>query len=378
MPDNNATPFPAETGARPSDAEIAHEKRRKFMRWGLIGLGPLVVLLVGGWFFLTGGRYVSTDDAFVKTDLATISTQVPGQVATVYVSNNQRVTAGQVLFELDPATYVTTLSQAEADLANVQNQIAALRANYREKAAMLQNAVETVAYQKTEYDRQDRLRKGGASSQQQLDQARHNLDVSQRNLDAMQQQMAALQAQLSGDVDTPTEELAQYKAALAKRNDAQISLDRTKVVAPSDGIAANVTVRPGDYVTAGQPVFSVAEIDTLWVEANFKETQLTNVLDGQPATVKVDAYPGVTWKAKVESLSPASGGEFSALPAENSSGNWVKVVQRIPVRIAVLPPNDSSKDKAPQLRAGMSVTVEIDTKPPATQVSADDNGKPQG
>ena len=149
--------------------------------------------------------------------------------------------------------------------------------------------------------------------------------------------MAAIQAQLGGDVNKPTEELATYRAALARRDDAALALSRTKVVAPAAGVVANVTLRPGDYISTGTPVFSLAEIGHTWIEANFKETELTHVVPGQEATVTVDTYPGITWKARVESLSPASGNEFSLLPAQNSSGNWVKVVQRIPVRLALEP-----------------------------------------
>jgi membrane fusion protein (multidrug efflux system) len=332
--------------------------RRRRIRWLLIGLGPLLAIVVGSWFYFTSGRYSSTDDAFVKTDLVSISPQVPGQVAAVYVQNNQRVQAGQVLFDLDSASYRIALDQAEANLASVRDQIAALRANYHEKAAALISAQQTAAYQQHEYDRAANLRKTSAVSEQQFDQVRHNLEQAQQNVVAVQQQMAAIAAQLGGDVNTPIEALAQYRAALARRDDAQVSLDRTKIKAPADGVVANVSLRPGDYITAGQSVFSLAEIDHVWIAGNFKETDLTHVVAGQPATVTVDTYPGVAWKATVESVSPASGNEFSVLPAENSSGNWVKVVQRIPVRLKL-----EQQPDAPQLRAGMSVYATIDTGP---------------
>jgi membrane fusion protein, multidrug efflux system len=334
-----------------------NDSRRRRLRWGLIALGPLLVVIVGGWLYLTGGRYVSTDDAFIKTDLVPISAQVPGQVASVTVANNQHVDAGQVLFTLDAASYRAALDEAEANLGHVRDQIAALRANYTERQATLKSAEEAATYQQREYERQQRLRASGAVSEKQLDDARHNYEQAARNADAVRGQIAAILAQLGGSIDTPTEELPQYRAALAKRDDAQIALGRTVVKAPAAGVVANVTIRPGEYVAAGQPIFSLAELDHLWVEANFKETQLTHVADGQTATVTVDAYPGVTWNAKVESVSPASGNEFSVLPAQNSSGNWVKVVQRIPVRLAIAP-----QANAPQLRAGMSVDVEIDTE----------------
>lgn len=339
------------SGKRPFD-------RRRKIRWLLIGLGPLLVLIVGGWFYFTSGRYATTDDAFVKTDLVSVSSQVPGQVSRVLVQNNQRIAAGQVLFEIDPASYKIALAQAEANVANVRNQIEALRANYAEKQAELKSAQQTVDFQQTEYNRAASLRKTSAVSQQQLDQARHNLEVAQQNVAQVQQQMAAILAQLGGDTATPVENLPQYRAAVARRDDAQLALDRTEVKAPADGVVANVTLRAGDYVTAGQQVFSLAEIGHVWVVGNFKETDLTHVVDGQPAKVTVDTYPGVTWNAKVESVSPASGNEFSILPPENSSGNWVKVVQRIPVRLKLEP-----QAGAPLLRAGMSVYATIDTGP---------------
>jgi membrane fusion protein (multidrug efflux system) len=340
-------------GARPPAAS-----RRQLVRWGLIGLGPLVVLIAAAWFYVTGGRYVSTDDAFVKTDLVSINAQVPGQVTGLYVHNNQSVDAGQLLFELDPRSYQIALDQAEANLINVKSQIDSLRANYLEKAAMLKNAEETVQFQQREYNRQANLRSSGVASEQKVDEARRAYDNAQQQTDVVRQQMAAIQAQLGGDVNKPTEELATYRAALARRDDAALALSRTKVVAPAAGVVANVTLRPGDYIGTGTPVFSLAEIGHTWIEANFKETELTHVVPGQEATVTVDSYPGITWKAHVDSLSPASGNEFSLLPAQNSSGNWVKVVQRIPVRLAIEP-----QPGAPQLRAGMSVVAEIDTGP---------------
>ena len=332
--------------------------RRDLIRWGLIALGPLVVIIAATWYVLTNGRYASTDDAFVKTDLASISAQVPGQVVRVHVVNNQRVEAHDLLFEIDPSSYQIALSQTEADLANVASQIAALRASYFEKAAQLKDAEDRIQFQQREFNRQANLRASGVASEQKLDEAKRALDNAQRQAEMMRQQMAATAAQLNGDANTPTQQIPSYRVALARRDDAALALIRTKVVAPADGILANVTLRPGDYVTAGAPVFSLAEVGHTWFEGNFKETDLTYVTAGQPATVTVDTYPGVTWSAHVESLSPASGNEFSLLPAQNSSGNWVKVVQRIPVRLSVDHP-----ENGPPLRAGMSVYVEIDTGP---------------
>lgn len=349
---DTARPVAVEGGGAPG------RSRRQLIRWGLIGLGPLLVLIAAAWFYVTSGRYVSTEDAFVKTDLVSVNAQVSGQVTALYVENNQKVNAGQLLFEIDPQSYQIALDQAEANLTNVRSQIASLRANYLEKSAMLKNAEETVQFQQREYNRQVNLRSSGVASEQKVDEARRAFDNAQRQAEVVRQQMAAIEAQLGGDVNKPTEEIAIYRAAVGRRDDAALALSRTKVFAPGAGVIANVTLRPGDYINAGAPVFSLAEIGHTWVEANFKETELTHVLPNQPATVTVDTYPGLTWRAHVESLSPASGNEFSLLPAQNSSGNWVKVVQRIPVRLAIEP-----QPGAPQLRAGMSVAVEIDTGP---------------
>lgn len=340
------------------EARAPARSRRPLIRWGLIGLGPLVVLLAAAWFYVTSGRYVTTDDAFVQTDLVSVNAQVPGQVTGLYVQDNQSVTAGQLLFELDPRSYQIALAQAEANLSNVASQIASLRANYLEKFALLKNAEENIQYQQREFNRQNNLHSSGVASEQKVDEQQRALENAQQQADAIREQMAAIQAQLGGDTSKPTEDLPMYQAALARRDDAALALSRTKVFAPAAGVVAHVTLRPGDYVNAGMPVFSLAEVGHTWIEANFKETELTHVLPGQEATVTVDTYPGITWKARVESLSPASGNEFSLLPAQNSSGNWVKVVQRIPIRLAIEP-----QPNAPVLRAGMSVIVEVDTGP---------------
>jgi membrane fusion protein (multidrug efflux system) len=337
-------------------ARVDPNYRRRLIRLVLLTVGPLLVVIASAWVYLAGGRYVSTDDAYVKTHLISINAQVAGQVTAVNVRNNQRVAAGDPLFEIDPASYQIALAQAEADLANTSSQIASLRASYLEKTAMLRNAEANIRFQQTEYNRQTQLQATGNAAQQRVDQAKVNLEQAQQQADVARQQMAGIQAQLGGDVNAAVETTPQYKAALARRDNAALALSRTRIVAPTAGVVANVTLRPGDYIGSGVPIFSLAEADQVWIDANFKETDLTHVTAGQAATIKVDTYPGITWTAKVESISPASGGEFSILPAQNSSGNWVKVVQRIPVRLVIDPRPD-----APQLRAGMSVSTTIDT-----------------
>jgi len=200
------------------------------------------------------------------------------------------------------------------------------------------------------------MSKSNLVAQTQVDEAHHNLTVAQQQLPALQQELAGILARLGGEADGAPEKNPRYLAAQAVRDQAALDLARTEVRAPANGNIANLTLRPGDYVKTGTPIFSLVETDHLWVEANFKETDLTHVLAGQPATVTIDTYPGVTWQTDVASISAASGAEFALLPPQNSSGNWVKVVQRIPVRLEIV-----GRAGQPPLRAGMSATIEIDT-----------------
>jgi len=337
-----------------------HKPRRRaprhYTRWTLLALGPIAVILGAGFAYLSGGRYVDTDDAYVKTDIVSINAQASGQLVAIHVHDNQAVKTGELLFELDPKSYQIAVKQAEANMAAIADQIAVLRASYLEKQAALQQAQATAAFQQREYERQSRLSRSGVASEQKLDQTRHDLEQAQQQIGVIRQQLAGIRAQLGGSESAPKQDLAQYQVAMQRVEDAKLALARTKVFAPADGVVANVKIRPGDYVNAGTPVFSLAEVGHVWIEANFKETELTYVAAGQPATVTVDTFPGTIWRGNVASLSPASGGEFSVLPAQNASGNWVKVVQRIPVRIVF-----ENANVQPQLRAGMSVSISIDT-----------------
>jgi membrane fusion protein, multidrug efflux system len=347
---------------RPRESAATRQKappasRRKRVRWLLLILGPLVLVAAGLYLYLTGGRYVTTDNAFVEADKVTISTDVSGTVAEVAVRNNERVTTGQLLFRLDDEPYRIALAGAEAQLATVRNDIAALQASYREKLAEIQQAQADIEFFDREFKRQQDLASRQVAAQTTLDQARHNLQTSQQKLTALKQQAQGILAQLGGDPDQPIEKQARYLQAQAQVDKAKRDLRRTTVEAPMAGIVTNVdALQVGEYLPAAQAAFSLVATDHVWVEANPKETDLTFLKPGDAATVTVDAYPGREWRASVASIAPASGAEFSVLPAQNASGNWVKVVQRVPVRLRVDVPAD-----APPLRAGMSVDVSIDT-----------------
>jgi membrane fusion protein, multidrug efflux system len=331
---------------------------RQRLRLPLMLAGPVVVLLGAAYWYLTGGRYVSTDDAYVQAARVQVSTDVSGRVVAIDVKDNEKVSTGQMLFRLDPRPFQIAVDEAKAQLATVRYQIHALKATYHQKRADARAAEATVDYQQHEFERQQRLLASGTASQQQFDQARQAYETGRAQLASKQQDVAVALANIGGDPDIPLEQHPMVQHAQAALDRAELNLSYTEIRAPENGIATKVDqLQVGNYVTASTPLFSLMSTDRVWVEANFKETELTHMRSGQQATVEVDTYPDVTFSAKVESLSPGTGLTFALLPAENATGNWVKVVQRLPVRLHLerLDPN------AP-LHAGLSVTVEVDTR----------------
>jgi membrane fusion protein (multidrug efflux system) len=323
----------------------------------LLAIGPILVVLGGLYMYLNGGRYVGTDNAYVHEDKLNLTTDVAGIVKEIPVGENERVTQGQVLVRLDPQVYRIALAAARAQLDTVRNELTTLQANYRQNQAQVELAKSDLAYYEPAYQRQVDLAKRGVASQATLDQARRDYETARQRLVAAERAAEATLAQLGGSADRDIALHPRYQQALAQVDKAQRDLDHAVITAPMEGIVTNVpSLQLGAYLQPGQPAFSLVATDRAWVDANPKETDLTYVKPGDPASVEVDTYPDRVWKGRVASISPASAAEFSVLPAQNASGNWVKVVQRIPVRIALdLSPN------APPLRSGMSAVVEIDT-----------------
>lgn len=327
------------------------------LRRFLLFLGPVAALLIALHLYLQGGRYVSIDNAYVKADTVTVANDIAGMIASVAVANNQIVARGQELFRLDDEALRIQLASAEANLAQVRNDIEVSKASWRQKLEDIRTDELQIAYYDREFRRQQELVANNFTSRAQFDAARRNLDVARQQLASHRQQLAGVAATLSGDPDIAAEKHPRFLAAQALRDQAARDLRRTVVRAPIGGIVTNVDkLQPGQYLAAGAAAFSLVSHDHVWVEANPKETELTHVLAGHPTEITIDAYPGVTWRGAVASLSPSSGAEFALLPAQNTSGNWVKVVQRIPIRVTI----ESLEDR-PTLRAGMSAVAVIDT-----------------
>ena len=360
--DDGSSPFVGERLRDPAEPPAtkkgnAPPSPRRWLRPALFMLLP-VALIAGGYWYVTGGQRVSMEDAYVEADKVGVSTDVSGIVKEVDVSENQAVVAGQVLYRLDDLPFRLALERAEAQVGTVRDDLNALKANYRDMQAQVKEGTNDVAYYGVEANRQQGLLSAHVASQSTFDSAHRNLQDAQQKVASLGQQAAAIAANLNGDPSGPVERNPRYLEAVAQRDEAARQLEHTVVRAPFAGIATSVpSIEPGKYLQASATAFYLVAADHVWVDADPKETELTYVRTGQPAAVKVDTYPDARWRGVVESISPAAAQEFALLPAQNSSGNWVKVVQRIPIRVRV-----DTRDKAlPPLRAGMSVEVAVDT-----------------
>ena len=318
---------------------------------------PLLAVCVGLYLYAAGGRYVSTDNAYVKANVIIISPEVSGRVTSVLVSDNQPVEANDVLLQLDSSPLEITLNHARAQMAVIRTELESLRAEYGETVVQAQQAEDKVRYLDKRYKRQRKLLKQGLSSEEKHDEAKHDLEAARREVQIIQQRVQRVLAQLAGNENLPVEQHPRYLTAQTTYDQAVVDLKATTIRAPASGIVSNMKLQVGEYTQAGKPIFSLIENQPIWVEANLKETQLTHILPGQQATIVADAYPNKTWESVVSSIAPATGAEFSILPPQNASGNWVKVVQRIPITLVI-----TDQTNGPQLRAGMTVSVRIDTR----------------
>ncbi len=339
-----------------ADAGRRRPARRSVrLRILLLALGPGVVLVGGLVSYLHGGRFVSTDNAYIHATIVPVTAQVSGPISNVEIRDNERVRSGQILFAIDPRPYELALRQAEAMLDKARNDVAALKASYREKVTEIGQARSDRGFAERDWNRQRNLAARNVVSRARLDKARHDYVGATQKVAMLREALARIAASLHGNPNIAVDDHPSVREVLARRDRARLNLDRTEVRAPVSGVVSAAPGR-GQYVTAGSPVFSLVAVDGLWVEANFKETELTHLRPGQPAAITVDTYPGREWAGRVDSVAQATGAVFSVLPAQNASGNWVKVVQRVPVRIAI-----ADNRTQPILRAGLSVEVSVDT-----------------
>ncbi len=355
--------FPPDQKAPPREAAVAPRRRlmgglRRYRRFLLLVVLPIVAVIGGLMFYLSGGRYVGTDDAYVGAQKVLITPDISGKIDKVVVREGQHVDDGDVLFEIDPVPFRLAVDQARATLEQARTTYDNLVANIKIYGQMLDLAQQGVDLKQRDVDRKSSLVKSNVGSQLDLDNAANALVTAGAQAQFIKQQLSNARTQLLGKPDLPLEQFPPYAQAKAALDQAERNLDHTTMRAPMPGIATQVDqIQLGRFVTAGTPVFSIIDIDNPWVDANPKESDFTYVAVGQPVTLDVDAFPNHVFKGKVGSLSPGTGAQFAILPPQNATGNFVKVVQRVPVRIYF----DKNDKFVSRLKAGMSVYATIDT-----------------
>ncbi|MFZ5781366.1 MAG: HlyD family secretion protein [Pseudomonadota bacterium] len=321
----------------------------------LVGV-PVLVAGGGLLWWLSGGRFITTDNAYVKAHIVHIAPEVSGQVRRVLVRDHALVEAGETLLTIESRPFKLALDSADAELDQARTHVETLRGMWREAMSELADAEARADYFRRQWQRQEELAVKGVASASKRDESQNEARAAADRVATSREKLQRVLTALNGDPELPADEHPVVREKIAARERAALDLARTTVRAPTDGVVVNVRVQQGEQIRAATPLFALVVVSRPWVEANFKETELTHVQEGQQATVVLDTYPDTVWEAVVESLSPATGAEFAVLPPQNASGNWVKVVQRLPVKLRLLPHAGE-----PPLRAGMTATVTIDT-----------------
>ena len=352
-----ARPPPAQVAVAPSPPPSGGGRRRSPLRLALLVLAPLAALALGLVWWLAGGRYVTTDNAYVGAQKVLITPQAAGVVAHVDVVEGQRVEVGDKLFEIDPAPYRIALALAKGRLDGARAEYQNLQISYNADEDQIRMGKEAVKVRQADFDRKTALLAQRAGTAVDADTAAAALIQAQEILAFVEQQQTTARTRLGGRLDAPLEAFPDYAQARAQLDDAERNLANTTVLAPIAGVATEVTqIQLGRFVAIGAPVFAIVADRGLWIDVNPKESDLTYVRTGLPATVTVDAFPDRVWRGRVGAIAPGTGAQFAILPPQNASGNWVKVVQRVPLRIEIDPDQDMAG-----LRAGMSANVSIDT-----------------
>jgi membrane fusion protein (multidrug efflux system) len=353
MPIDRAVHCSASSGSTVAPRRSLRER----LRLPLMLVLPIILAVFGAAEYLAEEPYVWTDDAFVRAPKESLNARVAGQVVEIAVKDNQRVRKGQLLFRIDPEPYHIAVDEAEARLGSARIQIDALKAIYLQQLAELQSAKDSADFDQREYARKKALVASDFTPRELYERAETDLKVAHQHITSVEQQIANTAAALNGDPNIEIDHHPTVRAAKAQLERARLDLSYATVVAPDDGIVTRVDdLQVGDFVNPGAAVFSLLSSQRIWIEANFRETGLAHMRPGQEATIDVDAYPDRRFKAHVVSMSPGTGSDFAVLPPENATGNWVKVVQRLPVRLEL----DEFDPNRP-LFSGISVTVGLDT-----------------
>ncbi|MEW4466919.1 HlyD family secretion protein [Parasphingorhabdus sp. JC815] len=340
--------------AEPELADIS--LARRISRWILMLSVPLILVGFGVFYWINSSRYASTDNAYVQQNIVSVSSEVGGKIIEVGVSENQPVEAGDLLFAIDPEPFELEVAQSSARIAAAQVEVQNLETDYQVSGVDIEVARKDIAFAQSNYQRQAALMEKGFTTRARLDAAQHEVDVARAKLKSAQADVRAARARLSTGSAVPGKNPAIANAQAAYEQ-ARLNLSRTRVVAPISGrVAQSTRLQTGQMMVAGLPAVSIVDDQNSWIEANFKETDLARMAVGQKATISFDAYPELELYGRVESIGAGTGSEFSVLPAQNANGNWVKVTQRVPVRIKIL-------DKSPrQLIAGISAEVTVDLR----------------
>ncbi|RUW90078.1 HlyD family secretion protein [Mesorhizobium sp. M7A.F.Ca.US.010.02.1.1] len=338
-------------------APVPVKKKRRLGRFLLMVALPAALAVGGGYVWVTGGRYQETENANLQQAKVSIASDTAGRIVKVDIFDNQLVKQGDELFAIDPEPYRIALAQADAAVAGARLNVEQLRAAYGQSMAQQKSDASQVVFAQSQFDRAADLAQKGINAKSSLDEAKNDLDKAKQQLAVAEQGIISAKAALGGNPDIETDKHPTVMAALAARDKAAYDLAQTTVKAPADGIVSQASsFKVGQYVGSGTPLFSLVETGDTWIDANFKETQLTHMKPGQKAEIVVDTYPGRTFEATVKAIGAGTGAEFSLLPAQNATGNWVKVTQRIPVRLEL-----TDADAKMALRTGMSATVTVDT-----------------
>lgn len=355
------TPTPAEADKEALGTALEQQAdgartRRGRRRFAVMLSVPLLLASLGGAVWLTSGRYVTTDNAYVHQPILPVSAEVAGRIVEVDVEENAIVEVGAPLFRIDDTSYRIALDQADAALASARRAAEQQRTSYVTAQARLEAARDVLDLKQREFERQKELQERGVTSQAALDNASLAVRAASNDVTFAELAVNEALAALGGKPDQPTDEFPTVRAALAARETAAQNLEKTTIAAPAAGIVSQTgSLNVGQYVGPGAMVASLVENGVNWIDANFKETQVGTLREGQPVEISVDAYPGVTFHGEVQSLGSATGAQFSLIPAQNATGNWVKVVQRIPVHITI------ASDPDHPLRGGLSAHVSVDT-----------------